>query len=255
MVQAGVVPEHEIPVLPLVRIAPGGIGEHEAEELIQQRLGLHVLHILDAYGEARRDTERGNACFGMGAHHRLHHGFRLLFPTLVIIDGRLALGRNRHARIQGFRHMMNRVAARDLALQRLGQGRIDLGCVDEFRIAALQGVLHGIEHGDAAGVGHVGGIRVPEVPGVHDAHLRPIRPALVGEDQHVIVIGVAIGAAVLGFEAAPLAGERRLGLGGEMLIADAQDRMISEGLLKRGEILRRGGGAAIKANDLSRACG
>ena len=43
VIEAGIIPEHEVSILPLMRILPSGIGEHEAEELIEQRLRLRIL--------------------------------------------------------------------------------------------------------------------------------------------------------------------------------------------------------------------
>src|SRR5262245_38609921 len=84
MNDAAVVPDHEIPVLPLVAVEEF-FADLMGKEAIEDFVGLLLRQPFDADGEAGRDVKRLPSGFRMGAHQRPYLVGNGLLPLVEVL--------------------------------------------------------------------------------------------------------------------------------------------------------------------------
>ena len=240
-----VVPHHQIARPPCVMVDEIAIVDM-GEQLVEQGLGLVIIHVHNADGEARAHEQRLPTGVGMGADQRVEGiGGR----ALGVIFGSISVaGGARHARVAHAVEAVDADQPVDTGLHRIGQCLIGGSHVDPFRVAADLGHLDRLQDGIGGGPVDIGMVGMPIAAGVGDADILAV-DYFGGQDQHLglvrhLVFRIYV---VLDFAEAP--GEIGLRRGAQRLVAHNHDHIIVHGIAKPGKsFLVEGGG--VYARDL-----
>ncbi len=183
--RAAVVPDAEGVRGPAVADLELRLG-HDPDQVVQDRLGLRLGHVLELGHEARVDVEDLAAGLRMGPHHRVQ--------ALVVDHLALLVGHHVHVGDVAGVHPVHGAHAREHPLHAVREGVIGHGGVDEDGVAAEARRGAGIEGVGGRRPFQEGEVRMPavaEIDGlvgplaqlVHEG--RPFHRVQIGVDQRV----------------------------------------------------------------------